>query len=87
MRPDRSVEPGTKVLSQALLQPQARAAVVLRYYLDLDYAAIAKILGTSSGNVGSMLSRSLERLRREMIADGPAPALVAASTEEAGHGR
>jgi RNA polymerase sigma factor (sigma-70 family) len=76
-------------LQRALLrlQPQARAAVVLRYYLDLDYAAIAAILGTSSGNVGSLLSRALARMRREMVADGPAAALVAATTEEAGHGR
>lgn len=45
------------------LAPTARAAVVLRYYLDLDYATIASILGTSSSNVGAMLSRSLDRLR------------------------
>jgi len=85
--PPQDLPDGELQRALLLLQPQARAAVVLRYYLDLDYAAIAKILGTSSGNVGSMLSRSLERLRREMVADGPAPALVAASTEEAGHGR
>jgi RNA polymerase sigma-70 factor (ECF subfamily) len=90
---DRSTAPLENLpdgdLQQALLrlQPQARAAVVLRYYLDLDYGAIAKILGTSSGNVGSTLSRALDRLRREMLVDAPAAALVAASTEEAGHGR
>lgn len=45
------------------LAPKARAAVVLRYYHDLDYAAIASILGTSTSNVGVLLHRSLERLR------------------------
>jgi len=45
------------------LAPKARAAVVLRYYHDLDYATIATILGTTPGNVGVMLSRSLDRLR------------------------
>lgn len=45
------------------LDPRARSAVVLRYYLDLDYATIGSILGTSPDNVGVILSRSLERLR------------------------
>jgi RNA polymerase sigma-70 factor (ECF subfamily) len=90
---DRSTAPLEDVpdgdLQRALLRlkPQARAAVVLRYYLDLDYAAIAAALGTTSGNVGSLLSRALERLRSELVADAPAGALVAAPTEEAGHGR
>ena len=44
------------------LAPKARAAVVLRYYHDLEYATIATILGTTPGNVGVMLSRSLDRL-------------------------
>jgi RNA polymerase sigma factor (sigma-70 family) len=47
----------------AELGPKQRAAVILRYYLDYDYATIAEILGTSSTNVGAMLSRSLDRLR------------------------
>ena len=81
-------DPPDADLQRALLrlQPQARAAIVLRFYLDLDYAAIATILGTSSGNVGSLLSRALDRMRREMVADAPAAALVAAATEEAGRG-
>jgi RNA polymerase sigma factor (sigma-70 family) len=45
------------------LDPRARSAVILRYYLDLDYEAIARILGTSTSNVGAILSRSLDRLR------------------------
>jgi RNA polymerase sigma factor (sigma-70 family) len=76
-------------LQRALLRlkPQARAAVVLRYYLDLDYAAIATVLGTTSGNVGSLLSRALERLRGDLTVDGSVSTLLAASTEETGHGR
>ncbi len=76
-------------LQRALLRlgPQARAAVVLRYYVDLDYAAIAAVLGTTTGTVGSLLSRSLDKLRQELSVELPPPALVAASTEEAGHGR
>lgn len=58
------------------LDPRARSAVVLRYYLDLDYQRIAAILGTSESNVGSILSRSLDRLR---IAMAPAPILPGAT--------
>jgi RNA polymerase sigma factor (sigma-70 family) len=61
-------------LSEGLqqLDPRARSAVVLRYYVDLDYARIAAILGTTESNVGSILSRSLDRLRIAI-----APAMVA----------
>lgn len=57
-----------------VLTPRARAAVVLRYYHDYDYAAIARILGTSPGNVGVLLTRSLDRLKTELevAATGPA---------------
>ena len=51
-----------------VLTPQARAAVVLRYYHDYDYATIARILGTSVGNVGVLLTRSLDRLKTELEA-------------------
>lgn len=48
------------------LAPRQRAAVVLRYYHDYDYATIAQILGTSSTNVGAMLTRSLDRMRTRL---------------------
>ena len=49
-----------------------RAAVVLRYYHDYDYATIAAMLGTTSTNVGAMLSRALDRLK--VVLDGePSP--------------
>ena len=45
------------------LAPRLRAAVILRYYHDYDYATIAQVLGTTSTNVGAMLTRALDRLR------------------------
>jgi RNA polymerase sigma-70 factor (ECF subfamily) len=45
------------------LEPRSRAAVVLRYYHDYDYATIGRILGTNPGNVGVILTRALDRLR------------------------
>lgn len=66
MAPDHA---GGSVARLALLQAldvlpaQQRAAVILRYYHDFDYATIAQILNTTSTNVGAMLSRSLDRLR------------------------
>ena len=55
------------------LTPTQRAAVVLRYYHGHDYATIARILGTTSSNVGVLLNRAIGRLRVEL----EAPARVA----------
>jgi RNA polymerase sigma-70 factor (ECF subfamily) len=93
---DRATGPGEQAgvgdavdIHRALqnLAPGQRAAVVLRYYHDFDYATIASILGTSPGNVGSMLSRALQRLRRDLegAPQGTWPA-GAPTAEEAGHG-
>ena len=46
-----------------VLPARQRAAVILRYYHDYDYATIAGILNTTSTNVGAMLSRALDRLK------------------------
>ncbi len=72
-----------------VLTPTQRAAIVLRYYHDFDYAEIASILETSPGNVGSLLSRALDRLRIELDDGDELPALAgaAAGAGEAGHGR
>jgi len=51
----------------AALQPAARVALVLRHYYGYDYAEIAAQLGTSPGNVGSMLSRAHATLRGHLI--------------------
>jgi RNA polymerase sigma-70 factor (ECF subfamily) len=83
-------DPGDAVDIQRALQrlaPEQRAAVVLRYFHDFDYATIAGIMGTSQGNVGSMLSRALGRLRRDLDLGGPGTVPVAVTTaEEARHG-
>ncbi len=59
----RSVERLSVVSALQALPPRERAAVVLRFYLDYDYATIARCLNTSSGTVGSWLSRAIDRLR------------------------
>ncbi|MEU5877920.1 SigE family RNA polymerase sigma factor [Spirillospora sp. NPDC047279] len=53
------------VLWRALgrLGKRERAAVVLRYYADLEHAAIAEILGCSPVTVRSQISRALAKLR------------------------
>jgi RNA polymerase sigma factor (sigma-70 family) len=69
---------GGTVARMALLQAldtlpaRHRAAVILRYYHDYDYAAIAHILGTTPTNVGAMLSRALDRLRVGLDVGEPA---------------
>jgi RNA polymerase sigma-70 factor (ECF subfamily) len=63
------------------LKPTARAALVLRHYYGYDYARIAAMLGMSSGNVGSTLSRAHAAIRERL--EAAAPALAAASGAEA----
>jgi RNA polymerase sigma-70 factor (ECF subfamily) len=66
MAPDHARGTNSRlVVFQALdsLSPRHRAAVVLRYYHDYDYATIALMLETTSTNVGAMLSRALDRLK------------------------
>ena len=48
------------------LSTRGRAAVILRYFYGHDYSTIASILGVRQGTVGTLLSRSLERIRREL---------------------
>jgi RNA polymerase sigma-70 factor (ECF subfamily) len=60
----------------AMLKPDARAALVLRHYHGYDYAEIATFLGTTPGNVGSIISRAHATLRTRMTADAPTTALT-----------
>jgi RNA polymerase sigma-70 factor (ECF subfamily) len=55
----------------ATLRPEARAALVLRHYYGYDYAKIGEFLGTGSGTVGSLLSRSHALLRDRLGPDRP----------------
>jgi len=68
--PARSVERISMVAALQALPAKERAAVVLRFYLDYDYAAIARCLDTSTGTVGSWLSRAIDRLRPGLDAGG-----------------
>ncbi|MAS53509.1 MAG: E family RNA polymerase sigma-70 factor [Pimelobacter sp.] len=48
------------------LPPQQRAAVVLRFYEDLDYPEIAQVLGVAEVTVRSHVHRGLAALRIEL---------------------
>ena len=48
------------------LPPQQRAAVVLRFYEDLEYAEIAAILGVTEPTARSHVHRALAALRGEL---------------------
>jgi RNA polymerase sigma-70 factor (ECF subfamily) len=53
--------------------PEAqRVVVVLRYFADLSYADIAEATQQTVNNVGVILLRARERLRRELEAEGVA---------------
>ncbi len=53
----------------AAIKPEARAALVLRHYHGYDYAEIATLLGTSPGNVGSIISRAHATIRARFAAE------------------
>ena len=70
-RPDGTVEDRDEITRLlALLPPQQRTVVVLRYYNDLSERAAADHLGISVGAVKSAASRGLATLRTHY----PAPA-------------
>ena len=52
----------------ALLPERQRTAVFLRYYADLDYAAIATALGISTGTVAATLNAAHAALRTRLEA-------------------
>jgi RNA polymerase sigma-70 factor (sigma-E family) len=53
------------------LSPRERAVIVLRHYLDLPEAEVARELNLSVGTVKSLNSRGLAKLR--LVVDVPAP--------------
>jgi len=57
-----------RVVEQAMaeLQPETRAALVLRHYYGYDYAQIGELLGKPAGTVGSLLSRAHVLLRHRL---------------------
>lgn len=70
-----TVEDGDAVRrALAALPPRMRAAVVYRYWMQLDVAETAAALGCGQGTVKSQTARGLDRLR-ELLGplDEPAP--------------
>ncbi len=53
-----------QAVSSALegLDPESREIIELRYFADLSYDEIARVMGLTTGTVSSRLSRSLRRL-------------------------
>ncbi len=73
VRESGSADPALEVVQHdavwrmcAALAPQQRAAVVLRYYEDLEYREIAEILGVAEATVRSHVHRALAALRRQL---------------------
>jgi RNA polymerase sigma-70 factor (sigma-E family) len=58
--------------AMAGLPPRQRAAIVLRYFLDLSEADAARVLDCSPGTVKSNTSKGLTHLRKAFIPDRPA---------------
>jgi RNA polymerase sigma factor (sigma-70 family) len=50
----------------AALPERQREVVFLRYYADLDYAAIGHVLGIAPGTVGATLTAARESLKRSL---------------------
>ena len=50
----------------AALPERQRLAIFLRYYADLDYRAIAAVLGVEIGTVSATLSAAHSALRKQM---------------------
>ena len=63
-------------LSQALerLRPRERTVIALRFGGELTGPEIGELLGLSTDNVHQILSRSLRRLREDLVAGAPEPA-------------
>lgn len=74
--PDVATGGEPDVLSDALdaLSDRQRIAIVLRFYLDLSEAEIARQMGVRPGTVKSLLSRGLATLRSRLVERTPAPA-------------
>jgi RNA polymerase sigma factor (sigma-70 family) len=61
---------GARVLAALdSLSARRREAVVLRYWLDLPYAEIANVMGTSVGTAKSSVSRGLDDLHHHLNDD------------------
>lgn len=59
--------------AMAALPPRMRAAVVLRFYLDLSVEDTADVLNCATGTVKSQTARALDRLRAYLGETAEAP--------------
>lgn len=62
----------------AELAPRQRAALVMRYYLDLTVEQTAELMGCSTGTVKSQTSRALTALHKVLARNGHPAALAGA---------
>lgn len=72
------------------LPPKYRIPLVLRFYRDFDYEAIASTLGTSKNQVSTLLFRGKQRLRQALLerSEGTAASASRDSTRHrSGQGR
>jgi RNA polymerase sigma factor (sigma-70 family) len=53
------------------LPERQRLALFLRYYADLDYREIARVLGTEVGTVGATLNKAHGALRKRLVGVAP----------------
>ena len=67
--PEQPGGSGGDAVRQALreLPPRMRAAVVFRYFYDLDVAETADALGCTEGTVKSQTARALDKLRDMLL--------------------
>jgi RNA polymerase sigma-70 factor (sigma-E family) len=65
------------------LSARQRTAIVLRYYLDLPEAEVARLLGVPVGTVKSLVHRGLARLRDQLGAAYAAERLTSNTEAEA----
>jgi RNA polymerase sigma-70 factor (sigma-E family) len=73
-RPDPTAAIGERAEMWAMigeLPMRQRAVIVLRYYEDLDDAAIGAVLGCTSSTVATHANRALARLRSVAVAAEP----------------
>jgi RNA polymerase sigma-70 factor, ECF subfamily len=68
-RPPQSLSPGVTA-ALAMLSPEHRAVIVMRYLLDYTPGEIAAMLDLPRGTVNSRLRRGLDALQKDVKEDG-----------------